>query len=211
VVGRRADRGDCRPREHAIPDLADGDPVLIQPEPLLPVRLSPFRYFFPGFVFQHWSEVDETGSVVSTVLEDPRERGDPHMEHLECAILVIHGGKLIPARCTFKTTKADGGHAAVQALKVAQTPAWADLSPAHKATLIAPAPWLRFTVTVTVQPHTSKATGRKSMIAKGKANPSTAPDWQMIGDFFGNAENVKVTEAVQQAWESRVEEIKRGV
>jgi hypothetical protein len=194
----------------SIPDLADGDPVLVQPEPLLPVKLSPFRFFWPGLAFQHWSALDESGQITETVLEDPG-RDSGMGEHIEACILVIHGNALIPARCTFKTTKTGAFHAANEALRVASTPAWADISAAHRATLSAPAPWLRFTTTVTVVPYLSKSTGRTSKIGRGKANPSTPADWQMIGEFFRNEDNVKLTTLVQSAWERRVEEIKRAV
>jgi hypothetical protein len=205
----------------AIPDLAEGDPVLVLPEPMLPVKLSPFRFFFPGYAFQHWTASDEDGAIIATSLADPGRDAaivDPktgkdtyYGEHIEACLLVIHGAKLVPARATFKTTKTNGIHAALDALKVAKKPEWADISPAHKATLMAPAPWLRFTVTVTVGPYLSKSTGRTSRVAKGKANPATAADWQMVREFFEGEGNAALTETVQQAWSRRVEEIKRGV
>lgn len=198
----------------ALPDLDDGDPVMIRPQPSKPVRLSPFRFYLIQ-AFQHFSVVDTQGTILRTTLDPEKAKvatqQGKYVEHIETVVLACLPDGLVPARCTFKSTKANAAHRAVEARRMAETEEWAKQGPEYKASLVCPMPWARFTTTVQLKAGTSKSTGYRYVAANGRITPSGAGDWTQLGEFFKEKENIALSEAVAEAFQSRVDDVKAKV
>lgn len=195
-----------------IPDLQDGDPILVCGDSY--TRLNPFRFYLIQ-AFQHFSIVDSQGQITETTLDREKAKADTirrWLEHVETVLIVIlPDGSLVPATCTFKSTKVNAAHKATEELrKAANTEEWAALSPEHKASAIAPWPYARFVATVTTKRGTSK-NGFAFVAANAFTRPTGLADWQALGDAFKDAEFKKLCEAVFYRYQDRIADIKTGV
>lgn len=195
-----------------IPDLQEGDPVLIRGENVKPVKLNPLRFHLIQ-AFQHFSVVDSMGQVTKTIFDVEQAREDKTQkwsEHVETVVLACLGdGSVCPARCTFKTTKTNAVHTAIAALQQAENmEEWAKQSPEHRASAAAPQPWARFTATVTLKRGTARASGFNFVAANAFITPTGLADWQTLAAAFQDAEFKKVADAVYRRHQERVAEIK---
>jgi len=194
-----------------IPDLQDGDPVLIRGEGTRPVKLNPFRFHLVA-AFQHFAVVDSQGSIVKTTTDVEAVREDTTQkwaEHIESVVLVcLADGGLTPARCTFKTVKTNAVHTAIAALAdAADVEEWGKRSPEHKSSLVAPTPYARFTATVTLKRGTGKSSGFNFVAANSFITPTGLADWQTIGAAFKDATFCKLCDAVYRRHKERIAEI----
>jgi len=194
-----------------IRDLQDGDPVLVRDENVPPLKMNPLRFHLIA-AFQHFSVVDSMGAIVKTTFDVETAREDKTqkwLEHVETVILVCLGdGGLCPARMTFKTTKTNAIHTAIAALKDAEdAEKWGSYSAEHKASLVAPTPYARFTATVTLKRGTAKSTGFNFVAANSFITPTGLADWQTIGAAFKDETFCKLCEAVYRRHKDRVGEI----
>lgn len=194
-----------------IPDLGEGDPVLILPEPNKPRKLTPFRFYFLR-AFQHFSEVDNGGGLVRSTFDIEEARRDRKLlEHVETVLLVMDGSEMFAARCTFKTTKVNAIHVAQKTLKMAQTADWGKQGPDYQATLGIHDPRLRFTTTVTLKAGVGRASGLKYVAANGVVKPSTAGDFSVVGKYLQDAKFIQSLDRVVESWEGRRREIEGKV
>lgn len=195
-----------------ISDLQEGDPVLLQGENVYPIKLNPFRFYLIS-AFQHFSQVDNLGQITRTILDADRAREDKAskwVEHVETVLLVkLSHGALVPARCTFKSTKTNAIHAAIAEVNAAaDAESWAAKSPEHKASLAVPHPWARVLTTVTLKRGTSKSSGFSFVAAGGFVTPTGLADWQSLASAFQDPAFRQLCEAVNQRHNERVAEIK---
>lgn len=189
-----------------LPGLQDGDPVIVT-EP--PVRLNPFRfYLIDGF--QHWSILDGEGKPFKTTLDKEKAaESRDWKEHVETLLIVVTEEGLVPARCTFKTTKTNAAMKAVQTLRIARdAEAWGGISPAHKATLGIPQAWARFLTTVTLKRGTSRSSGFAYVAANAFVEPTGVAEWKQLADAFKDAAFKSLADATHKSFMSRVAEIK---
>lgn len=195
-----------------VPGLDEGDPVLIRGEKVKPIKLNPFRFYLIG-AFQHFSAVDGMGTITKTVLSKDAVQSDPgtkYLEHLETCIIVLADGELVPARCTFKSTKINPAHTAVSTLREAtETENWASRGEAYKLSCSVAQPWGRFFTTVTLKRGVSRANGFAYVAAGGFVTPTGPVEWKALADFFEGEENQKLCDAAYRRWEERVREIKQ--
>ena len=193
-----------------IPDLQDGDPVLVNGDEY--TRLNPFRFYIVD-AFQHFSAVDGQGQIIETTLDAEKAREDKeYKEHIETMLIVQHADNLVPATCTFKTTKTNAAHRALETLKKASDlESWSKLSAEHKASAAVPYPYARFITTVTLKRGTGKKSGFAFVAANGMVRPTGLADWDRLAAFFAVPENKKLAEAVFNRFKDRVEDIKAGV
>lgn len=190
-----------------LPDLEEGSPVLILPQPEKPVLLDPFRYYLVASKY-HYSEVDNRGEIVRSTFDRDKAKGDRQLlEHVEAIILVVLSDRIVPATCTFKTTKLSGIQPAIEAFTTASTPEWGALSAEHKASLIVPDPRFRFVTTVRMRPGTSRSTGNNYIAAQGIVRPTGAADWKAIADWLKDQANRERVTAVKARFSRRLQEV----
>lgn len=189
-------------------DLQDGDPVLVRPEPLLPLKLSPFRFYLLKAV-QFWAQVDGSGQIVKTTSDKDATVGDRSwVEHIETLVLVVLPDALVPARVRFKSTKTNAIHTAIDARRLADNDEeWGNLSPDHKASLVAKDSWARFTCIVRMKPGVSKSSGFKYVAAYGAIQPTVNADWQQIVKAAMEPEFNRLLEATDSAFDSLLAEM----
>lgn len=199
----------------SIPDLQDGDPVLVEGPNAKPIKLNPFRFYLIS-AFQHFSVVDQQGTILkSTIIpayvkEHPEDKWNEHIETVLIAVVRGDDGvRLVPCRCTFKTTKCKAAYKALDARKQAENPAlWEKLSPEHKASLIATEPWARFTATVTLKRMTSKSSGFAYVAADSFVVPTGVADWKLLSEYFRDPKNHELCTAMTEAHSKRVQLVK---
>lgn len=195
-----------------IPDIQDGDPVLCRGDSY--TRLNPFKFYIIS-AFQHFSKVNGQGEIFETILdaEQAREEKGQWSEHIETLLVVIlPSGELVPATCTFKTTKTNAAHTAIDNLKKAEDAAeWSKLSAEHKASAAVPAAYARFVVTVTLKRGTAKKSGFPFVAANAFVRPTGLADWDSFATFLKDPEKKRLCEAVYNRFTDRCEDIKAGV
>lgn len=199
-----------------IPDLAEGDPVLIRPEPASPRKLNPMRFWLAQW-FQHFSHVDTDGYIVRSVFDVEEAKRDPAtgteklVEHVETVLLVIEpNGDITPARCTFKSTKVNAAHAAISAIHAAGSAEWPNLSPDHRATLAIPDAPLRVVTAVSLKSGTGRGSGFKYVAANGMPKPTTVGEAQALQARFADPAFNRLCNAVLKSWEERCDEIRNA-
>lgn len=187
----------------------DGDPVLVQPEPMKPIRLSPFRFMLVA-ANQFYAVYNQDGSLMKT-LGDRKPVGSAENEeygvNVDSVIVVFAEGTAFAARCNFKTTKSQPGERASEALRMAGTPEWRKLSPDHHASLAAPKPWMRAVTEVSVIARTSRSSGRKYHQAVGRVGAAKASDWMAVDKMLRDPACKDVMEAVVENYQYRRQEV----
>jgi hypothetical protein len=97
------------------------------------------------------------------------------------AVVVVHLGRhLVPAVSYFGRTKGGAVRKAADSLRVAGTPDWAQLSPAHAASANCQLPFGRLVTTVTMEPRTSRATAHQYQLAVGHVRPSNLEELDVL-------------------------------
>ncbi len=198
--------------QSAIRSVQDGDPVLVYPEPDKPEPLPTFR--FGLFAAQgYFADVDSIGNILKARYETGHFGADGKAlrEHIDSIIFVHLADKVVPARCTWKTTKCLAVKKAVQALKDAADPEWGGISAEHQASLVAPYPWARFTCTVSTTKRTSRTSGYAYVAADCLVSPTGVGDWKRIGDGLGNEDWMKSMAACIEGYKRRLAEVEAAV
>ncbi len=168
------------------PDLQDGWPLLFCGGDK-PIKLDPMKFLLVHMQV-HWSSADSNGEIVKSILDpelvDPKNRDVK--ENLETVLLIYEGNRLVPARCTFRSTKTRAGWIAKQTLDYAKDDAtWAKLSPEHQASLAVKDARFRFYTQVKLAfGNVSKSNGFKYTIAGGIPKVTTLEDWKLIKASF---------------------------
>jgi hypothetical protein len=149
-----------------------------------PFKLNMVRYK------QFWSERDDQYHLARVEFNDPGRRSGLTEEFL--AVTVVHlGQRLVPTVSFFGGTKAGAVRRAADTLRAAGTADWAGLSPAHAAAANFPLPFGRFVTTVTIEPRTSRETGRQYQRAVGHVRPANIEELDVLTravqdpDFLG--------------------------
>lgn len=196
----------------AIPTLNTGDPVLIQQDPVPPMKLQPMQFFM--FACQQFFCVRKDSDPYDLLqCYSPEQfQGMPPSrdirEEVETAILVFLNGKLVPANCCFRTTKSGAAKTAAEAARLAVTPEWAGFSEAHKRTLEISTPWARFVTTVEITRKQARGSGRKLDIANGRSAPTTLEQQVTLKSFIEDETNHKAMANVWSAYNRRIDEYK---
>lgn len=193
--------------KQSIPSLAEGDAVLIR-SGVAPVKLSdlPFKFLLVR-ADRYFAQVDATGAIIRVTRDVENARKDKFSwkDHYETVLFVVLPDGLVPARCTFKTTKTNAAAAALKALVEAQTPEWADRSAAHKATLAIPEPRFRFTTTVTLRRSTGLTSGVPYTAANAIVQPLSGAEWAQLATALAD-DNFKATcVQINEEFERRLE------
>jgi len=184
------------------PDLQSDDPVLFA-DPAPPEKLKPFRFYLVH-AYRHFGKLDNNGVLVESTRDIEKATRDEKTwkEHIETALLVCTATDIIPARCTFKTTKTKAAHISIEALKRASTPDWAKDSPEHTASLVAPDPRFRFTTTVRLSGK--PGSGNPYVVATGVIRPTTMADWTALANKLGDKDWAARCDKTIAAWQNHV-------
>ena len=187
------------------PDVSDGQPFLVDGDSI--TKLSPMKYSLMT-AKQYWAKGDQEGLTDVSL----SERHD-FKENVEAVVLLFVDGRVMPASCQFRSVKTGAIHPMVTALEQAQTPAWADLSPAHKETLVCQKPFMRFYGEVTILPaRTSKSSGYKYTPATVTVKPTAVAEWRVLAEHFnGESDQSKAfyakLEEAADVFKRRIDEV----
>jgi hypothetical protein len=150
--------------------------------------------------------------VVGVTDTDPRSWTSPYKENIESAVLVYTANGVIPAKATFRTTKAQPARIAAKELANASTKEWAGIDKAHAA--VAGAfplgtfpPGLRFTVQVQLNKGTSKGKGLPQYVALGKLVLTTPEKSKELETYFTSKAAETTLAGVMDAYTNRVKEL----
>ncbi len=189
-----------------IPDLKEGEPVLVRPEPHIPVILRPFRYFLLSCT-QYWGDFNKsTGALVrSSAVKQPA----PFKETVEALILVIHEGKLVPACVRFKATTCPAWAPAKRAFEASKLASWAKLSPDHAFTAKIPQPWARFVTSANRTLKPNRETQELYPTMEAVSNPTSASELDHVVNFFQDAKGLKTLADVQAEYIKHLAEAKK--
>lgn len=190
----------------ACPGIGEGDPYLSMGGTYR--RLDPLKFHLLA-AEQFWCERDQTGNTIRTTREKPDSWKSPFKEEVIAALLVYAGDDVIPALCSFRTTKSGGIHPAVNALRqvVEQPGEWGALSADHQASLALNLPFSRFTTTVSMRKDTAKGSGNPMFLARGSVKPITAGEWKVLKDALESPSIAEAVNGVTVAFKSRVAEL----
>jgi hypothetical protein len=171
-------------------------------------KLDPFEFHLLAAT-RLWVQSDDTGKVVLDVTDvDPRSWKSPYKENIEAAILVYSGDTIVPAKCSFRTTKAGPGRVANNELASAGTPEWAKQSKDH-ATIAGklPVPFSRFFIRVETTRKVAKGSGLPMYVAEGTSILTTPAKADMISAAFKDENFRKAVAAVMDGYTGRVKEL----
>lgn len=205
------------------PDLLDGEPVLILPQPYPPRVQRPLR-FLTVFTFRHWSSVDQTNAITKTWIDGDKAKAstrgrkvvDPAtskemIEHVESVVLVLEGDAgITPARCTFKGTKAGAVNVAIstQQLITDHPETWRKMSDAHAAVAGAESD-PRFQVVTTAERKTGTGgdSGFSYVAYNGKVRPAKLSELALFHAARRDPGFVGQLAECRRVWLERVREL----
>jgi len=189
------------------PDLNDGDPVLVYPEPRKPERLSPFRCTLLH-AKQYWSVVDKNqqGKELSQHAAEPDagslKANEGVAERIYTALIVYKDGAAIPATCLAKTVKCGAFVTLNEAVKMAMTPDWARNGADYEASVAACAsPFARVVAQITVSGKPGN--GNPYFPARAHISASGVAEWKALAELDPAA-----LEAVAEAYQRFVGDLK---
>lgn len=193
----------------ACPDVQEGDPILLAPEPAPPQKLVPFRFFLLHAT-QYWAQFDAQYVLQRVTFDVQVAKGDRSLDDVIEAALLAYSpdGLLVPATCRFRTTKTGAAKAALAAYHDAQKPTWADRGADYRASMGAPDPRFRFTTTVILKPMTSRSSGYKYVAALGRVMPTGISDLTALKSLFEDTDRISVVDQVMDRYNARVQEAK---
>ncbi len=161
---------------------------------------------------QLWVNYDKSGQVLGVINVDPRTWKGDYKENIEAAIIVYTSQGAVPAKCSFRTTKAQPGRIANKELQAASTKEWANIDKAHAA--VAGAfplgqfpPGFRFTVQVAINKGTAKGSGLPQYIATGKVVLTTPEKSGELQTLLTSSDAKERIASVMDAYTTRVKEL----
>ena len=193
------------------PKIQEGTPFVSLPDgqfeladPLI-IYLVKFRQF--------WSLRDDQYHIERVEFADPGRGSDLTEEFL--AVTIVHlGRRLVPAVSYLGGTKAGAVRKAADTLRAAGSAGWAGLSPAHAASANCPLPFGRFVTTVTLEPRTSRETGRQYQLAVGHVRPANLEELDVLNRAIQDQVFLEQLQVAMDVFGSRLrtlEDIAHGV
>jgi hypothetical protein len=159
------------------PKLQEGTPFVSLPDGQFELA-DPLKFYLARFK-QFWSKRDDQYHLGRVEFTDPGRHSGLTEEFV--ALTIVHlGRRLVPAVSYFGGTKAGAVRKAAATLRVAGTPDWAKLGPAHAASANCQLPFGRFVTTVTLEPRTSHETGRQYQLAIGHVRPANLEELDVL-------------------------------
>jgi hypothetical protein len=189
------------PLRQLLPKIQEGTPFVGMPdgqfEQADPLKLNLARFK------QFWSVRDDQYHIGRVEFTDPGRHSGLTEEFL--AVTVVHlGRRLVPAVSYFGGTKAGAVRKAAATLRVAGTPDWAKLGPAHAASVNFPLPFGRFVTAVTIEPRTSRETGRQYQLAVGHVRPANLEELDLLTRAVRDEDFLEQLQVAMDVFDSRL-------
>ena len=180
--------GTWEPLRQLHPKIQEGTPFIGMSDGQFDLA-DPLQFHLVNYK-QFWSLRDDQYYIKSVQFGDPGRRSGLSEEFL--AVTVVHlGRRLVPTVSYFGGTKAGAVRKAAEALRMACSADWAGLGPVHAASSQFPLPFGRSVTAVTMEPRTSRETGRQYQLAVGHVRPATLEELDVLtkavqdADFLG--------------------------
>lgn len=187
--------------------LREGDPYMAYKGEFK--KLSPFEFQLMDYR-QLWVERDQTGkNVIGVTAVDPRNWKSAYKENIEAAVLAFTDVGIIPAVCSFRTTKTEAGHVAIRMLRQATDPNWASKSKDHAETAKFPLPFTRFYIATTTQRDVSKSSGFPFYKTVSTGHLITAPKAAQLQKFLTSPEGKEAIRKTMTIFDNRVQELEK--
>lgn len=155
---------------------------------------------------QYWAESNVAGTEI--LRASWSEMPKPFKEHIDAVVLVYLDDKVVPANIRVRTTKCPAVKALYDELVEASKPSWADRSPAHKETLFAPQPFMRYYGLVELGPtRTSRSTGLSYRTTVCRCSPTGVAEWKLIKEFTEREDAQKMLNDAANRFQERLNEI----
>lgn len=192
-----------------IPSLREGEPVLVQPAPAHPVKLSPMKYFLLHAT-EFWGQYNQLGELVavSSTKPEPTNGGPRYDQTIEATVLVVLEDRLVPAQVRFKSTKCPAVYPAIRAMEEAKTPAWGKKGDDYAFTLKIDRPWGRFTCSANRTTRTNREKGTEYQTMEAVVNPTSAADLTKLVKFLQDKDAMALLQDVAAQYRKRVEAAK---
>jgi hypothetical protein len=180
------------------PDLEDGDPVMVFPEPQKPVKIDNLKLTVLA-AQQYFAVRDPAGKE----LERHFKNGPKRAERVWAAIIVYLKDQAVPCTCLFKSTKCGCVPTITAEIEAAGKPSWMENGTNHKLAYNAmSAPFARVVGEVQIAGKTGKSSGLSFRLTKAVTRPSGPEEWALLS---------KVTTSqlheLAQAYSNRLEEM----
>ncbi len=195
-----------------VPGLSDGDAVLIG-DGDTPRKLSPITYFLLS-IYQFWCVKGGESEGYAPVRVWETKPGEDETEDRrvsECvtaALLILDGGRLIPATARFADGMTQGVAKSIKfAREDAADASWAQASPDHAASMAIPQPNLRFKTELTWKPKKSRG-GFTYFVSAARIIPTSAGDATLLGGLMKDPDSKEALEAVQSSFAEYVDDMK---
>lgn len=184
----------------------EGDPILVRPEPLQPVKLDPLQFILVAG--EHlWIMAEKAPPWSALQVSLTEQRGADWCETYEALLLVRTGAKWTPARVSARRAQCNGFKTAAAMLSgnppLVMTDEWLTRSDAHKATAKIDMLAARFVSTGRL----TSATGKSGMPWHG-CKSSQSPLTQEEADQVVAATKTPAFEATAASYQKRVDELK---
>jgi hypothetical protein len=174
------------PLRQLFPKITEGTPFVGMPGGLFELA-EPLIFYVVRFR-QFWSERDDNTYAIQTVqFSDPGRHSDLTEEFLALCIVQLNQ-RLVPTVSYFGRTKAGALRQAAENLSQAASPDWAKRNKPHEATANFQLPFSRFITEVTIEPKTSKETGRAYYSAVGHPRPPKLEELTLLTENITNEE-----------------------
>lgn len=186
------------------PGVKEGNAFLFMPGGDRIIKLDPFRFSLV-LAKQFYVRTSPNGrDVVEIKLRDP---GRPFKERIVTVLAVFTpDGECVPAVCEFRSTKCNCVHTAHNALKEADGPDWAKISPEHALTLQCPKPFMRFFVEATPSPRPPRGDGMPFVLLTGHAKPTGAVEWDAFAKLVTDPRSIERLNTVNNEYDRKVSE-----
>jgi hypothetical protein len=142
-------------------------------------------------------------TIQTVEFSDPGRHSDLREEFLAACIVHLNQ-RLVPTVSYFGGTKAGALRQAADTLRQAGSPDWAKRSKAHAATANFPLPFGRFVAEVTLEPKTSKETGRAYHSAVGHVRLATLEELTLLTETIKDEEFQRQLKAALEIFASRL-------
>lgn len=158
---------------------------------------------------QYWAETNPAGEMLSATFQ---EKPHPFKEHVEAVVLVYFDDRIVPANVRFRTTKCPAAKVMSKALEDASKPEWGDQSPAHKETLVANQPFMRFYGEMLLGPsRPSRSSGLPYRPTVCTVKPTGVAEWRLLKEFCDNPESQKALDEAAKRFEFRIADVTKKV
>lgn len=186
------------------PDIEDGDPVLVFPEPEPMIRPNPLKMTIVA-AKQYYATRDVSKGGIE--LDRFSKPGKDRAERIFAALIVYLPDVAVPCTCVFKTVKCACAQTISAEIERASSPDWIKNGAEFEMAVAACAsPFSRVVGTVSINSKTGRGTGMPYRVARATVAPSGPNEWKLLAALQTD-EGMKKMQAVADAYNNRLAEL----